>query len=71
MLNSDAELIGVVTLQVQETRRARERCVRQRRSQSPPSRISRTLIAFGLIALRSGEVDPLPASVPGYAHLTR
>lgn len=71
MLNSDAELIAVATLQVQETRWARERWVRQRRSQPRPSRIRRTLVAFGLIALRAGELDPLPASVRGYAHLTR
>lgn len=63
MLKPDAELIADATLQLQETRLARELWVRQRRSQPRPSLARRTLIAFGLIAMRPGELDPLPASV--------
>ncbi len=71
MLNSDAELVAEATLQVRETRMAREPWIRPRRSQPQPSRSRRTLVAFGLVALRVGELDPLPVSVRGYAHLTR
>jgi len=70
VLKSDAELIADATLQLRETRLAREPWVRQRRSQPRPPRARRTLIAFGLIAMHPGELDPLSASVRAYAHLT-
>ncbi len=71
MLNSDAELIAAAMLQVREIRMAYEPWIRPRRGQPRPSRTRRILVAFGLIALRARELDPLPASVRGYAHLTR